>query len=65
MRQESFKLPISRRWRPEEEQPIPHKTRKRGGTWKWIKLSLEVFFCMFTQCQTACKTVKLHTNSIL
>jgi uncharacterized protein YxjI len=26
---ESFKLHISRRWWPEEEQPIPHKTRKR------------------------------------
>jgi hypothetical protein len=24
-----LKLPISRRWRPEEEWPIPHKTHKR------------------------------------
>jgi hypothetical protein len=28
-RQESFKLSFSRRWQPEEEQPIPHKTCKR------------------------------------
>jgi hypothetical protein len=28
--QESFKLRISRRWWPEEEQPIPHKTCKRA-----------------------------------